>query len=182
MYGRDAIPNILYITRVNHNINKGFVYSVNTTVEELMRNWKEFYLSRYQIDNKDRDSTAGFTATKIKKRNNNEIGDMKVSFDGKYAAYAAFDGGFYKLFVQDLQTKKTKQVGKGGFRSDQYPFDKSYPILAWTKSGHKLAVISEKKDVIRLRQIDLDKRQRQRTISSSFNAYMVPTSRIIQIY
>ena len=158
MYGRDAIPNILYITRVNHNINKGFVYSVNTTVEELMRNWKEFYLSRYQIDNKDRDSTAGFTATKIKKRNNNEIGDMKVSFDGKYAAYAAFDGGFYKLFVQDLQTKKTKQVGKGGFRSDQYPFDKSYPILAWTKSGHKLAVISEKKDVIRLRQIDLDKK------------------------
>lgn len=158
MYGRDAIPNILYITRVNHNINKGFVYSVNTTVEELMRNWKEFYLSRYQIDNKDRDSTAGFAATKIKKRNNNEIGDMKVSFDGKYAAYAAFDGGFYKLFVQDLQTKKTKQVGKGGFRSDQYPFDKSYPILAWTKSGHKLAVISEKKDVIRLRQIDLDKK------------------------
>lgn len=157
MYGREAIPNILYVTRVNHNINKGFVYSVNMTVEDLMRDWKEFYQSRYQIDNKDRDSTNGFTKTKIKKRNNNEIGDLKISTDGKYAAYAAFDGGFYKIFLQDLQTKKTKQVGKGGFRSDQYPFDKSYPILTWTKTGHKLAVISEKKDIIRLKQIDVDK-------------------------
>lgn len=157
MYGKDAVPNILYLTRVNHNINKGFVYSVNTSVEDLMRNWKEFYKSRYEIDNKDRDSTNGFTTTKIKKRNNTVIGDLKVSMDGKYVAYAAFDGGFYKVFVQDLQTKKTKKVTKGGFRSDQYPFDKSYPILTWTKNGHKLAVISEKKDIIRLKQIDLDK-------------------------
>lgn len=158
LYGKNAIPNILYVTRINHNINKGFVYSVNETVESLMRNWKEFYLSRYETDNKDRDSTAGFGVTKIKKRNNNQLGDFKVSYDGKYAAYAAFDGGFYKVFVQDLQTKKSKKVAKGGFRSDQYPFDKSYPILTWTKSGHKLAIISEKKDVIRLRQIDLDKK------------------------
>ena len=157
MYGKDAVPNILYLTRVNHSINKGFVYGVNTSVEELMRNWKEFYKSRYELDNKDRDSTNGFTTTKIKKRNNTVIGDLKVSPDGKYLAYAAFDGGFYKVFVQDLQTKKAKKVTKGGFRSDQYPFDKSYPILTWTKNGHKLAVISEKKDIIRLKQIDLDK-------------------------
>lgn len=158
MYGREAIPNILYVTRVNHNVGKGFVYSINVSLDQLMHDWKEFYLSRYQLDNKDRDSTAGMASIKIKKRNHNEVGDMKVSFDGKYAAYAAFDGGFYKVFLQDLQTKKTKQIAKGGFRSDQYPFDKSYPILTWTKSGHKLAVISEKKDVIRLRQIDLDKK------------------------
>lgn len=157
MYGKDAIPNILYTTRVNHNINKGFVFSVNASVDELMRDWKEFYQSRYELDNKDRDSTAGFSVSKIKKRNNNEIGDLKVSYDGKYAAYAAFDGGFYKIFLQDLQTKKVKQVGKGGFHSDQYPFDKSYPILTWTKTGHKLAVLSEKKDIIRLKQIDVDK-------------------------
>ncbi len=157
MYGKDAIPNILYLTRVNHNINKGFVYSINVSIDQLMHDWKEFYQSRYELDNKDRDSTAGFTVTKIKKRNKSEIGDLKVSYDGKYAAYAAFDGGFYKIFLQDLKTKKTKQIGKGGFHSDQYPFDKSYPILTWTKTGHKLAVISEKKDVIRLRQIDVDK-------------------------
>ncbi len=159
LYGKDAIPNILYLTRVNHNINKGFVYSVNTTVEDLMKNWKEFYQSRFQLDNKDRDSTNIFSAIKIKKRNNTDIGDLKISPDGKYAAFATFDGGFYKVFVQDLKTKKSKRVAKGGFRSDQYPFDKSYPILTWTKSGHKLAIISEKKDIIRLRQIDLDKKK-----------------------
>ena len=157
MYGKEAIPNILYVTRINHSINRGFVYSINTSLDELLRNWKTFYLSRYQLDNKDRDSTQGLSAIKIKKRNHNDVGDMKISPDGKYAAYAAFDGGFYKVFLRDLKTKKTKKIAKGGFHSDQYPFDKSYPILAWTKTGHKLAIVSEKKDIIRLRQLDLDK-------------------------
>ena len=163
MYGKDAVPNILYLTRVNHSINNGFAYAINARLEDLMRDWKEFYLSRYEIDNKDRDSTNGFIASKIKKRNNTEIGDIKISSDGKYAAYASFDGGFYKVFVMDLKTKKAKKVAKGGFHSDQYPFDKSYPILTWTKNGHKLAIISEKKDVIRFTQIDKDKNEKTKS-------------------
>ena len=163
MYGKDAVPNILYLTRVNHSINNGFAYAVNSRLVDLMQNWKEFYLSRYEIDSKNRDSTNGFTPTKIKKRNNNDIGDLKISSDGKYAAYASFDGGFYKVFVMDLKTKKAKRVAKGGFRSDQYPFDKSYPVLTWTKSGHKLAIVSEKRDVIRLTQVDLDKKEKKKS-------------------
>jgi len=91
IYGREAIPNILYVTRVNHNVGKGFIYSINESLDKLMQDWKEFYLSRYQLDNKDRDSTAGMTSVKLKKRNHNEVGNMKVSYDCKYAAYAAFD-------------------------------------------------------------------------------------------
>ncbi|MDB5228439.1 MAG: hypothetical protein JWN78_2632 [Bacteroidota bacterium] len=160
LYGKESIPNILYLTRVNHSINNGFVYGVNSRLDDLMRDWKEFYKSRYESDNKDRDSTNNFTAVKIKKRNNRDIGDLKVSPDGKYAAYASFDGGFYRIFLEDLTTKKAKRIAKGGFHSDQYPFDKSYPILTWTKTGHKIAIISEKRDVIRLKQIDLDKKEK----------------------
>lgn len=163
MYGRDAIPNILYLTRVNHSISNGFAYGVNVRLEDLMRDWKEFYSSRYELDNKDRDSTNGFITNKIKKRNNADVGDLKVSADGKYAAYAAFDGGFYKIFLLDLKTNKAKKIAKGGFRSDQYPFDKSYPILSWTKTGHKLAIISDKRDVIRLTQIDFDKKEKKKS-------------------
>lgn len=159
IYGKDAIPNILYATRINHNVNRGLVYAINKSMDDLMKEWKSYFLSKYELDNKDRDSTNNLTAIKIKKRNNNVVGDLKVSYDGKYAAYAAFDGGFYKVFLQNLKTKKTKRIAKGGFHSDQHPFDKSYPILTWTKTGHTLAIISEKKDIIRLQQIDLDKNE-----------------------
>ncbi|MFN8237888.1 MAG: hypothetical protein U0T77_06925 [Chitinophagales bacterium] len=157
LFGKDAIPNILYLTRINHNINNGFVYAVNSRLDDLMKDWKVFYQSRYEMDDKDRDSLNGLAVIKIKKRNNADIGDLKISPDGKYAAYAAFDGGFYKVMLEDLKTMKAKKVAKGGFRSDQYPFDKSYPVLTWTKTGHKLAIINEKRDIIRLTQIDLDK-------------------------
>lgn len=163
MYGRDAIPNILYLTRVNHSVNSGFVNAINARLDDLMKDWIEFYSSRYQLDNKERDSISGFASNKIKKRNNADVGDLKISADGKYAAYAAFDGGFYKVFLLDLKTKKAKKIAKGGFRSDQYPFDKSYPILTWTKSGHKLAIISDKRDIIRLTQIDFDKKEKSKS-------------------
>lgn len=158
VYGKDAIPNILYLTRVNHNVNKGFIYALNTTVDALMNDWKIFYQGRYEMDNKDRETLENLATIKIKKRNNNQIGNFNTSADGKYVAYAAFDGGFYKVFVQDLQTKKAHKVIKGGFRSDQYPFDKSYPLLTWSKAGHKLAVIYEKKDIIKIKEIDIDKK------------------------
>ena len=45
----------------------------------------------------------GLSAIKIKKRNHNDVGDMKISPDGKYAAYAAFDGGFYKVFLKRFE-------------------------------------------------------------------------------
>jgi Tol biopolymer transport system component len=167
LYGRDAIPNILYLTRINHSINNGFVYGVNARLDDLMTNWKIFYETRYASDEHGRDSLTA-TAIKIKQRNHRDMGDMAVSPDGKYAAYASFDGGFYKIFVQDLKTKKTKQVAKGGFRSDQYPFDKSYPILTWTKTGHKLAVFYEKKDKIRLLQIDMDKEEKSKNVILKF--------------
>ncbi|MBK9328428.1 MAG: hypothetical protein IPM95_03745 [Sphingobacteriales bacterium] len=157
LFGKDAIPNILYLTRINHNINNGFVFAVNSRLDDLMRDWKVFYESRYVIDNKDRDSTDALAAIKIKKRNNTDIGDLKISPDGKYAAYAVFDGGFYKVMLEDLKTQKAKKIAKGGFRSDQYPFNKSYPVLTWSKTGHKLAIINEKRDIIRLTQIDIDK-------------------------
>jgi hypothetical protein len=160
LYGKEVIPNILYLTRINHNINSGFVYATNTSLTGLMRDWKLFYGNRYVLDEKDRDSMQFASQVKLKKRNNTEVGDMKFSADGRYAAYAAFDGGFYKVFLLDLQTKKAKKIITGGFRSDQYPFDKSYPILTWTKTGSKLAIISEKRDKIRLLQYDVAKNQK----------------------
>ena len=160
LYGKDVIPNILYLTRINHNISSGFAYATNTSLKGLMTDWKLFYGNRYVLDEKDRDSLQFASQVKLKKRNNTEIGDMKFSVDGKYAAYAAFDGGFYKVFLLDLQTKKAKKIATGGFRSDQYPFDKSYPILTWTKTGSKLAVISERKDIIRLLQYDVAKKEK----------------------
>jgi hypothetical protein len=79
LYGKDVIPNILYLTRINHNISSGFAYATNTSLKGLMTDWKLFYGNRYVLDEKDRDSLQFATQVKLKKRNNTEIGDMKFS-------------------------------------------------------------------------------------------------------
>ena len=154
-YGSDAIQNILYLTRVKHNMNSGFAYAINTTYNDLIADWKTYYSNRFKEDEENRTALQNAITLKLKKRNNTDIGDMVISADGNYLAYAVFDGGFYKIFVQNTQTKKVKKIAKGGFHSDQYPFDKSYPILTWSKTGNKLVVIHEKKDKIRLLQFDV---------------------------
>ncbi|MEZ5054824.1 MAG: hypothetical protein R2807_08725 [Chitinophagales bacterium] len=106
VYGKDAIPNILYLTRVNHNINKGFLYGVNADIEILMKDWEIFYKQRFEADKANRDAINDLTAIKIKKRNNTEVNQLQLSPDGKYAAYAALMVDFTKYLCKISMLKK----------------------------------------------------------------------------
>lgn len=154
-YGESSIGNILYLTRVNHNPNSGFSFGVGKSMDQLIKDWRAFFEERYAADKQNRDSLQQLSAIRIKKKNNTDIGDMKMSPDGKHLAFAAFDGGFFKVFSQDLGSGKAGKVAKGGFRSDQYPFDQSYPVLTWSKDNSRLGIILEKRDKIYLYLYDV---------------------------
>ena len=70
---------------------------------------------------------------------------LKVSPDGRYAAYVTNDLGKYKVKLLDINKKKTKRIKKGGYRSYVQETDESFPLLAWHPSGQVLAMIRERK-------------------------------------
>jgi hypothetical protein len=42
-YGKSAIQNILYLTRINRSVNNGFLFAIGTRVEDVIDNWNEYY-------------------------------------------------------------------------------------------------------------------------------------------
>lgn len=161
-YGSSTIKNILYLTRINRSVNKGFIFSLGKSSDDIIQEWEEYFKfhSKNDLANRELHKKEDLVKTKIRK--NQSVSQVKISPDGKNLAYALHKKGFYKVFSQNLETNKRKKIFKGGFNSDNFPYDLSYPLLAWNPSSTKLIGIHEKKDQIKLVDYDLiDKKKRK---------------------
>ena len=149
-YGKEALTEILYLTRVNRSASNGILFSIGISLEELVDEWIDYYTIRYTKDlgRTQIDSTG--ENVRLKVRINGQPSMVKISPDGRHLVYAAQDDGAYKVFVLDRETGKAKKILKAGFKSDSYPHDDSYPLISWSPSGNRLLVVYERRDVIQL--------------------------------
>ena len=142
-YGESSIPNIVYIARLNRNVEKGFFYVLGISFKDLITNWLNFYKGIYKTEALSRIDPAGDKIIK-KPKMEKVYRQMKISPDGKYAAYCVHYLGIYKIYLYDFESQKCHRIYKGGYRLSEKP-DFSFPILAWHPTGEILAIITEKK-------------------------------------
>jgi hypothetical protein len=153
-YGQSVIPNILYLTRINKNVNTAFLYVLGMPLKDLADEWLGYYLNMFSdMEN------YGDLPTKqneIKKSRKRAVYlQAKISPDGNYIAYASNELGEYKVFLYDTRTGKKKKLDKDGHKIVQIT-DFSYPIIAWHPSGKILTWVIEDKGELRLIYYDLD--------------------------
>jgi hypothetical protein len=159
-YGRNAIQNILYLTRINRSVTNGFLFAIGVSSEDVIDNWDEYYRFHARKDTMQRQPSSDAEVVKSKIKRKRNITQLRVAADGKALAYAAHKGGSYKVFLQDLEKNKTRRVFKGGFKSSNYPFDNSYPLLSFNPSGTTLMGVHEKRDQIKSVEYDLIKKKK----------------------
>lgn len=143
-YSESSVANLLYMTRVNRNIESGLMYVLGQNIKELSFNWREAMKTRYINADLKRDS---IISKNILKRTKPEslYSQLKTSADGKYSVYVANNLGKYRVYLYDLQKNKRKRILKSGYRSYAHETDISFPALAWHPSGQMFAVIRERK-------------------------------------
>lgn len=143
-YGMTSIANLLYMTRINRSIESGFVNVLGVNLKRLNANWLAWNQKYYQNDEKGRTAPAG-TALLKKTKAGRVYHNLRVSPDGRYAAFISNDIGKYRVYITDIEKGKTRRVMKGGYRTLQHRPDHSFPLLAWHPSGQYLTVMKEKK-------------------------------------
>ncbi len=143
-YGKTSVSNLLYMTRINRNIENGFIYVLGVPMKEVRKNWIQYYQNLYVEDDKNRKLPDGDPVYVLKKKNR-YFSQVRVSPDGNQIAYVTNDLGKYKVWLYDVRTKKRKKIAKGGYKSVNQAMDLSYPTLAWHPSGRYLSAIKEKK-------------------------------------
>lgn len=157
-YTESSVSNLLYMTRVNRNIESGFMYVLGLNMKELAGNWKDAMLSIYAQSDQNRDSvdTKGIVR---KPKQNMLYSQLKTSSDGRYSVYVSNDLGKYKVKLYDWEKKKTKRILKSGYRSYTQETDQSFPILAWHPTGKMFALIRERRGFLWLGTYSMESRK-----------------------
>lgn len=155
-YGEDNLSNIVYMTRVNRNVESGFLYTLGISFKKIISEWHLSYKNLYA------QQASGFSpynepiAKKLKR--DRTYDRIRLSPDGEKLLYTANDKGLYKLYLYDIATGKQKRIFRKGIRSDE-KVDYSYPIVAWHPSGKVIAMILESKGQLYLYYYDMETRK-----------------------
>ncbi len=146
-YGKDVIPNIIYLTRINKSSDVGFRYVLGMSIKELNPLWKEFFEAKYDDDFERK--LPEETLLIYKGKRNRVYQRVKISPDGRYIAYVENQSGRYKIKIFDKQKEKTKTIRKKGHKLDQIT-DYSYPVLTWHPSSKIITFFTEEQGRLRM--------------------------------
>ncbi|RLD20206.1 MAG: hypothetical protein DRI69_06795 [Bacteroidetes bacterium] len=154
-YGKSSISNLLYLSRINRNLENAFLYVIGSDIDQIKDNWQVFYESRYSDQANTLDPYDAELVVDIRNKRNLTFGALSLSPNGKYLTYSLNELGKIKLYIRELESGKTMRILKTGIRNIIQETDYNYPLTAWHPDGNVLSVVYEKRDVIYLTQIDL---------------------------
>ena len=149
-YGKSTVANLLYLTRINRNVESGFLYVLGTTFRQTSLSWFAFFDQRYRTEYLSSEELIAKNKIEIKSKKDQEYSNFKLSPDGKKIAWVSNEIGRYKVHIQDLKSGDRKVVFSGGFRNKFQATDYNYPLIDWSPNANDLAIIYEKRDNIRL--------------------------------
>lgn len=168
-YGENYISNLLYLTRYRKSVNNALETVLRKPYKEIVTEWEEFYkLSDTGKTNQPNPIENTKILTRIKTKPDAIYGQIAISPVGRDMAYVEKSDGEFKVFVRDIQYDKTHEIISGGIKASIELADPDYPLLAWSPSGRKMAILYQRKNRINLRIFTAGKsRMENRVISGN---------------
>ncbi len=155
-YGQQAIPNIVYLARMSRNVETGFLYVLNISFKNLLKEWYAQLKTEYETSLDRQDLPAHNVKKKLKKDVIND--QVKIDPTGRYAAWVSNQAGQTKVWLYDNINNKARRIYRQGVRLDE-KVDLTYPIIDFHPNGSIVSVITERKGLIWLNQIDVNTRK-----------------------
>ncbi|RAJ75552.1 hypothetical protein CLV59_109166 [Chitinophaga dinghuensis] len=153
-YGKDAVPYLMYITRINRGLKKGFEQVLNLTPKKATQDFLVFYQKRYLDDNKRRKTSAKGRTIVAQEIGKSDYYRFNPNPKNNSYAVVEFRKGLYKVQIQ-LGWNKPKVLLKSGVMQLANQLDPNYPQMAWNPKGNRLAVIYEHEGKTKLMVYDL---------------------------
>ena len=143
-YGYSAISNIIYMTRINRNIESGFLFVLGASLKKLGLDWLNYYQNIYTNEDTTR-TLPDLEPIFIKPKRYTIYNQFKTSPNGQKIAYSTNKQGKYKVWIYDIERKQKKKILKFGYKAPEYINNTTIPILSWHPSGRMIAIAYEKK-------------------------------------
>tara|TARA_B100001287_G_scaffold111572_1_gene94058 strand:+ start:15976 stop:19143 length:3168 start_codon:yes stop_codon:yes gene_type:complete len=175
VFGRNMIPNLIYMMKVSKSIESGFIYVLGVTAEMLQEDFINHYKNLYNddISNSVKPNEKNLN---IKSKKERVYRQFKINKKGDKIAFVEHYIGQYKVKIYDLKKNKLRTVIKGDHKLNRIP-DFSHPVIAWHPLGKVLSIFEEKKGEILLNLYDTDENKKnikpllnlEKILSCSYN-------------
>lgn len=154
--GKTAVSNIVYLTRINRSVDNGFLFVLGTNLSQTLQNWYTYYYKRFTAEKSRTQMPSENEGVKVRIRKGVDYYQSRLHPGGRLVAYASNDMGRYKIHLHDPDTRKTKVIYRGGFRTNTQFTDQSIPLLGWEPGGKRLAFITEHRSQFFFRFYDVE--------------------------
>ncbi len=143
-YGEEAVPNVLYMSKINRSHTDGMLFILGASVDNLILDWGEYFKSRFISDNKFKSVPDTNNIGKRLPKKNREYQRLCVNSKSDYVAFTTNKLSQQKVYVVDYKKQNRKCILKLGHQIDVQP-DYSFPVITWHPFGDLLSVFYEHK-------------------------------------
>jgi len=154
-YGSSSISNLLYLTRINRNLESAFLYIMGEPLKEIKGQWLDYYQSKYKMDKRTLNQKETSNPLSIKSKERVEVTQLAMHPSGTMIAYVENEIGRVRIFIHDMLNDERTTVFKYGFRNAIQATDYNFPIVTWNPNGLELTYVYEKDDEIFIAQYDV---------------------------
>ena len=151
-YGKNSIGNLVYATRINHNLDKGFQYVLGSSYDKIILNVFNYYKSELQNNSIEITNSIQALTHFTKLKNKETPLRITQSPDGRSLLLVSTQMGKARIRLIDLTTGKSKVLLKYGVKNKIQPPDPNYPCVTWDDKGENILICYEKRDKIYLRE------------------------------
>ena len=177
-YGPGTVKNLLYSMQKKTSLNKAMKDKggLGLKITDAYDSCMNFYKNVYALDalkQEKPDSTKGLIALKVPK-DNSIIKEIRVSPRGSDICYVVWKDGEYTVY--DQKTAKEQEVAtllQGGQKDLTEQIDPNYPMIAWSNTGYKMAILYKKGHTVRLKIYN--------SLKGRINDYVIPKNRFDRV-
>lgn len=160
-FGKNAVINTIYLSRLNRSTEYGFQFALGLTTEDVLVQWFEFYKARYAQESTQTIPPREIDEIAIKIKKETSYYQTKVSPNGNYIAYASNNWGRVKIHLYNVEEEKSKVIFKYGWRTRTQWTDQKLPLLAFSPNSTKLTVVFNKRAVNRMLHYTIDEKLKE---------------------
>ncbi|MCB9045646.1 MAG: hypothetical protein H6550_05870 [Chitinophagales bacterium] len=175
-YGEGSMKNLVYTTQLKSSLNQSVKMTLGMKVKQAYDSAIVFYKDIYAKDELNQaipDSSTALIEIDVPK-DGTIIKDIRVSPKGQDVAYVAWKNGEYKVYIQKtIKTKVRSTVMEGGKLDFGATPDPNYPIITWSNTGYKLAILYRKDNSTHLRIYN--------AIKAQIENYEIPANRFDRV-
>ncbi|MFA9198074.1 MAG: hypothetical protein ACEQSO_01340 [Aquirufa sp.] len=152
-YGKQAIGNILNLTRIIRNEQSSVSSTIRKPFSKFLKEWFDYYLN--DAKQLEVNSQKVFAWEEYQGKTT-LMNSYRVSPDGKYEVWVSDDAGRYSVYLHPIGSTKTQVILQSGLKEVDRHSDGKGPLLSWY-GANSLAVLFADQGYMWLKNFSLDK-------------------------